>query len=361
MLSLPQPWQIELALAQAGDRCVAWFFGVGKPAGDKKGGGKWGLLLALGGLCYLGYQGGVLEGLIATLPNSKTKFVRGSDLPFTDSGSPGSGADYEVTSDEEGGPPQFRSTRNQSAVEGETVAIAKTSHGGGGDYSGPADFMASKALLKKIYSDHRIDEYCGCEYDSSMRLVNCGIETTSFEARAKKIEWEHIIPASDFGRQLSCWQDPPADVSGRTNCRDNDESFRRLEADPYNLMPVSGALNAIRSNFRYGEVQGEEREYGSCDFETSRGEGRFVEPPEWIKGDVARTYFYFERVHGFKIGRTQRQLFEAWDRKDPVSQWEIRRALRIYEATKMNNPIMVERIQALKDSATVAESAQGAE
>ena len=49
-----------------------------------------------------------------------------------------------------------------------------------------------------------------------------------------------------------------------------------MSSDLYNLCPVVGALNALRSNFRMGEVEGEARGFGSCDVEIGAG---VFEPP----------------------------------------------------------------------------------
>ncbi|MFA7084898.1 MAG: endonuclease [Arcobacteraceae bacterium] len=56
---------------------------------------------------------------------------------------------------------------------------------------------------------------------------------------------------------------------------------------------------------------------------------RRAEPKEDIRGNIARTYFYFEATYGMKISKQEKQLFEAWDKLDPVDAWEIERNKRI--------------------------------
>lgn len=60
-------------------------------------------------------------------------------------------------------------------------------------------------------------------------------------------------------------------------------------------------------------------------------EDRKAEPPPSVRGEIARTYFYMDAAypgHGI-ISKKNRKLFEAWDREDPVDEWECERARRI--------------------------------
>jgi deoxyribonuclease-1 len=41
-----------------------------------------------------------------------------------------------------------------------------------------------------------------------------------------------------------------------------------------------------------------------------------------VRGDIARTYFYFSQQYGLKISKKQRQLFTAWNNSDPVDAKE---------------------------------------
>lgn len=94
-----------------------------------------------------------------------------------------------------------------------------------------------------------------------------------------------------------------------------------MEGDLHNLVPAIGEVNGDRSNFRFKMVAGEKRVYGKCDAEVDF-KAKAFEPMPSVRGDIARTYFYFEKQYGLKISRQQRQLFSAWDKQDPVSQSE---------------------------------------
>jgi deoxyribonuclease-1 len=53
-----------------------------------------------------------------------------------------------------------------------------------------------------------------------------------------------------------------------------------MEADPMNLVPAIGSINAQRSNYSFSVIGGEKRQFGTCDFEISN---RKAEPKEEIR------------------------------------------------------------------------------
>ncbi len=215
----------------------------------------------------------------------------------------------------------------------------------------PTSFSSAKRILARdLYqSEDRVTFYCGCRFDEQpvpnkpdrTRLApaadSCGLQPRKNANRAARIEWEHVVPAWEFGHQLQCWQE-----GGRKGCR-KDGVFKRMEADLYNLVPAVGELNGDRSNFRFGMIAGEPRAYGACDFEVDFKQ-RVAEPPEQVRGDIARTYFYMEDRYGLKISRKQRQLFEAWSRQDPVDEVEQQRARRIASIQGHANPFVEPKV-----------------
>lgn len=202
-------------------------------------------------------------------------------------------------------------------------------------------FSKSKKLMKKVYYDNQYSFYCGCKYDykqiagkekTVVDADSCGYIPRNNNDRSKYIEWEHVVPAWAFGNTRQCWREPICENSkgkkykGRKCCEKIDPVFRVMQADMYNLQPAVGELNGDRSNYHFGIIPGEPREYGACDFEVS---GKLAEPKEDIRGDIARTYFYMEHTYGVRISDKQRKLFDVWDKQDPVSGWERIRAERI--------------------------------
>ena len=190
------------------------------------------------------------------------------------------------------------------------------------------NFSAAKKDAVKVYRGQETSFYCSCDYNyQGKKLVpdweSCGYKPRKQAKRGSRIEWEHVVPAWHFGHQLQCWQN-----GGRKNCTRNDPKFSAMEADLMNLVPAVGELNGDRSNYKFGMIPGEPRAYGRCDFEVNF-KGKTAEPPENVRGDIARIYFYMRDTYGLQISRQQRQLLEAWNRQDPESDWERKRKRRI--------------------------------
>jgi len=190
-----------------------------------------------------------------------------------------------------------------------------------GNQSGNSFSKAKKILHKAIHVTHRVTLYAQCTYNADKRVdwASCGLSPRKQPKRAARVEWEHVVPAWEFGHQMQCWQ-----KGGRKACRKT-PAFKRLESDMHNLRPAVGELNGDRSNYRYGMVSGEPRAYGDMvDFEVDFKQ-RVAEPAPQIRGDIARTYFYMAKEYSLTISKKHQKLFNAWDRQDPVSDWEIKR------------------------------------
>jgi deoxyribonuclease-1 len=113
-----------------------------------------------------------------------------------------------------------------------------------------------------------------------------------------------------------------------------------MEADLQNLVPAIGEVNGDRAHFRFGEVVGEPREYGACDFEVDRS-GRVAEPRAALRGDIARAYLYMHYAYpgGLPLSATERRRFEQWHQADPPTQWERTRNRRIAAIQGGGNPL----------------------
>jgi deoxyribonuclease I len=105
------------------------------------------------------------------------------------------------------------------------------------------------------------------------------------QARAERIEWEHVIPAENFGRHLTCWQ-----AGGRKACK-KDATFNQIASDMHNFQAAIGEVNGDRSNYRYSLFTKAFNQYGKCksavDFKA-----RIFQPHDEIRGMIARTYLY---------------------------------------------------------------------
>lgn len=210
---------------------------------------------------------------------------------------------------------------------------------------------AKKRAFDVIYQDRRTTVYCDCSFDANKAIdaSSCGYvprnPTTAAgnpNQRAQRMEWEHVVPASRFGRMRTCWQDKNSipECSGldsRKCCRKVDQEFKEMEADLMNLRPAVGELNADRSDNPYGLIEGEPRQYGACDFEV---QGGVAEPDESDRGEIGRTYLYMEHAWGMTLTAEERALFTAWHQADPPDDFEISRNQRIEALQGMGSPFV---------------------
>ena len=212
-------------------------------------------------------------------------------------------------------------------------------------------FSKSKKLLLKVYKDNPITLYCGCKFKGKKpNLSSCGYIPKKDNKRSNRIEWEHVVPAHAFGKSFSEWsKGHPKCINkkgkkfkGRKCAQKINEEFRRIQADMFNLYPAIGEVNGRRSNYSMGIIEGEKREFGKCDVEIKN---RKVEPREEIRGEIARTYLYMDLVYPDRgiILEENRELFESWNKSDPVDEWECERAKRIEKIQGNRNEIVLKK------------------
>jgi deoxyribonuclease-1 len=209
---------------------------------------------------------------------------------------------------------------------------------------------AKKLLLKQVYHDHRETIYCGAEFDAKKNvIIPEGFKTDKHKKRAKRIEWEHVVPAENFGRTFSEWREGhPSCVSkkgksfkGRKCASKMNKEYRLMQSDMYNLFPAIGAVNAMRSNYNFVAQVDAKSGFGSCDMKIAN---RKAEPPIEARGRIARTYLYMDATYKrYSMSKSQKQLMNAWDRMYPISEWECKRAKRIENIQSNSNSLMVNR------------------
>jgi deoxyribonuclease I len=222
----------------------------------------------------------------------------------------------------------------------------------------PGSFNAAKNLLATTHTQigHQKTLYCGCRYSRNEKGPGgviqrglCGVEERSSAKLSRRLDWEHVVPAHQFGADRQCWKvghpkcvrtkgrDKGKAYKGRECCNKAgvDPEFRNIHNDPHNLFPAVGEININRKHYPYGEVAGEKRNYGSCDFEFDKAR-KVAEYSEAVKGEIARALLYMAKERGVKI-RYDLDKLEGDSAADPPEKWEIRRAKKIEAATGLRN------------------------
>ena len=212
-------------------------------------------------------------------------------------------------------------------------------------------FNKAKRLLEtQVYNDHRTTIYCGAEFDTEKKVIPPkGFTSTKYINRSEKIEWEHVVPAENFGRTFNEWREghklcvnsQGKPFKGRRCAEKVNTEYRYMQSDMYNLYPAIGAVNALRSNYNFTVLPAAQSDFGSCDMKIENSK---AEPPERARGQIARTYLYMESAYKrYSMSKAQRQLMNAWDKMYPITAWECLRADKIYKIQNNENTIVKSR------------------
>jgi deoxyribonuclease-1 len=201
---------------------------------------------------------------------------------------------------------------------------------------------AKRMFRNQVYNDHRITVYCAASYDDRGNTnLPEGFIAAKYQKRAGRIEWEHIVPAGNFGRAFQEWRKGSSicvDKKGKSykgrNCAGKaNMEYRLMQADMHNLAPAIGAVNAARRNYDFTLLPDAESSFGICRMKI---QGKLVEPPESARGIIARTYLYMQAEYPrYRMRRPENKQMQSWDKNYPPDAWECTRARRI-EAVQGN-------------------------
>jgi deoxyribonuclease-1 len=211
---------------------------------------------------------------------------------------------------------------------------------------------AKKILEKQVYNNHRTTLYCSASFDANKKVTRPkGFTTTKYVKRSKKVEWEHVVPAENFGRTFSEWRNGHSqcinskgkNFKGRKCAEKVNTEYRFMQADMFNLYPVIGAVNALRSNYNFSMLPAVKSDFGSCPMKI---DSRKAEPPKIARGQIARAYLYMDDAYKrYSMSKSQRQLMNAWDKMYPVDAWECARAKKITSLQRSDNDVVKSRCQ----------------
>ena len=211
----------------------------------------------------------------------------------------------------------------------------------------PRSFGAAKPVATKLWWDiGPISFYCECPYREATHQEKkirtgglwvigsaCGYRARTTKtkkgkvnARALRIEFEHVVPAHWLKKGFNC-------RGTRKECR-KIPGYKHAEGDLFNLVPAVGELNADRVDKLYGVIPGEKRQYGACDFEVSASR---AEPMEPIRGDIARVSLYMIERYSLKVSPDYMAILNEWSENDPVDTAERRRHGIIAKEMGWNN------------------------
>lgn len=216
----------------------------------------------------------------------------------------------------------------------------------------PENFREAKKEMVKIFK--QLEEpttlYCGCDIVFPRRggykpdLSSCGYRIHHDPKRARRIEAEHIMPAWEFGHNLSCWENAERG-EGRHTCEETSKLFNRMESDLHNLYPSIGEVNKERSNYKYTEYLSDIsniESFGSCQMYISPHNHRAIIPIR-SRGIAARAYLYMSYQYKILLDRNQLELYLKWDKAYPPNRNECLRNQLIAEVQGNENPFLTKK------------------
>lgn len=180
---------------------------------------------------------------------------------------------------------------------------------------------ALKTLWTKVYPNSGKSLYCGKSFSTKNR-----------KKRKKHINAEHVFPMAWVTKDLNCGQ--------RKKCQRKSAKFREIEADLHNIYPAQIHINRARGSYRFGEIAGEPRQFGQCDFEVNN-KYRVAEPAENIRGNISRAMLYMQYQYDLTLHKKTEQLMRKWHKKYPPSGEEKRRAKIIQREQGRENPFIM--------------------
>lgn len=227
-----------------------------------------------------------------------------------------------------------------------------------GTYYKSADGLKGKALktaMFKIISNHT---------QLSYKALWTAFKTTDKRSDGKV--WDMYSNATNF----TFGTDQAGSYSKEGDVYNREHSFPKswfndatpMYTDLVHLVPTDGYVNGRRSNFPFGENDGETykskngfSKLGSCTYPGYKG--TVFEPNDMYKGDFARIYFYMATAYEDKITNWnqtailqkdsykpykewQQNMLMKWSKNDPVSQKEIDRNKGIQSEQNNRNPFV---------------------
>lgn len=143
------------------------------------------------------------------------------------------------------------------------------------------------------------------------------------------INTEHLWPKSNFGID-----------------QDEDERlYNMMVSDLHHILPTDPIVNRDRYNYPFGEVIKNVKEF-SClgpklgKIEDKNDDSMYFEPPSDIKGDIARSLFYFATKYNRHIEANEEAFLRKWHTEDPVSAFEIEKNNIIHHFQGVRNPFV---------------------
>ncbi|MDX1756760.1 MAG: endonuclease [Marinobacter sp.] len=150
----------------------------------------------------------------------------------------------------------------------------------------------------------------------------------AFDRKGFLISEGYVYPLAHVRNALRC---------GTPRQCEKDDRYRQIASDLHNIVPVQSRVEMRRRNAKFEQLASSSPQ-GDCGIRQST---QFIEPPQRIKGDVARTVAYMVSTYDLPwLGAVS--VFRDWSELDPPDDGELTRHQRILELQGNPNPFIQE-------------------
>ncbi|KPP99812.1 endonuclease [Marinobacter sp. HL-58] len=174
------------------------------------------------------------------------------------------------------------------------------------------DTVVENEFWGKLYAQGGTSFFCETPFTSKGFLLTDG----------------YIYPLAQVRSALDC---------GTSSQCANDNRYRQIASDLHNIVPVRSRTEMRRRNALYEEL-GTASKADECGIRES---AQFFEPPEKVKGDIARTVAYMVDTYDLPWAGATR-VFKSWNRMDPPDDRELTRHRQIAEIQGNENPFVLD-------------------
>ncbi len=146
----------------------------------------------------------------------------------------------------------------------------------------------------------------------------------AFDKPSPILTVSHIYPTSFITKELGC--------RSERSCLRSNPKYEEIISDLHNMVPVNSFYHFKLKDSLFGVLEAS-NEANECGIKKRYN---IIEPPDRIKGDIARIHFYMHKQYDLPLN-SNFFFMKAWDKMDPPSKEEIEKNKRIKEAQGNEN------------------------
>ena len=153
------------------------------------------------------------------------------------------------------------------------------------------------------------DKFWGAIYKNGGQTFFC---KKSFSKKTPLLAVSHIYPSAQVRDHLQC--------GTKRQCLRSDDRYMEIISDLHNVVPADSYFEFKRKGAKFGNLE-ETIEANNCGI---RKKLHIIDPPNELKGDIARILFYMKANYDLPL-RTHMSLLKLWHENDPPSPEEVSR------------------------------------